>query len=352
MATFSTNQSRQLYVATQVKDPNSATLNEVGAIKFKNDAAHEYIWAEYMGAGGITASDKIKVSNIVSAKATKGEKMRTPLNRYKVVLNGDVSAGQDYMLRIVFDHFIGMTEEHQYLKYGLVHGTSSMNADAFYKTLAISIAKNMSRELNDLCKVYAHSTAATQGKFDSEGLVEVKDNFTVDGGTAGRTNNWDDGSKTVTDIDYILLEEVGQPYIKGKMKAEKIPFKIYPGTIINSDSDEVIWGTVTEEKSVNYIKSSYAIADLEYFCMGERGDQYRGIGYPNNIETQYLVDTSKEYDTLDIQYYYAGNAEDIQKSPRTLTIVADNATTNKLIKAIIADVNTATSNKPSAITNP
>jgi len=73
--------------------------------------------------------------------------------------------------------------------------------------------------------------------------------------------------------------------------------------------------------------------------MGERGDIYRNMGFPNVIPTTYLVDPTKEYHVLDISYYFAGPGEDVQKSQRSLSIVcADKATMNALITAF----NTAT----------
>jgi hypothetical protein len=73
--------------------------------------------------------------------------------------------------------------------------------------------------------------------------------------------------------------------------------------------------------------------------MGERGDVYRGVGFPNNFNTTYLVDPSKAYHTLDIHYAYVGSNEAVQKSEKDITIVcADKAELNKVISA----VNTAT----------
>ena len=73
--------------------------------------------------------------------------------------------------------------------------------------------------------------------------------------------------------------------------------------------------------------------------MGERGDIYRGVGYPNNIKTTYMVDASKTYSVLDIHYAYVGSNESVQKSEKTITIVCDNKTT---LNSIIGDVKTAT----------
>ena len=68
--------------------------------------------------------------------------------------------------------------------------------------------------------------------------------------------------------------------------------------------------------------------------MGERGDIYRGVGFPNNIPTTYLVDPSKTYYTFDIHYAYVGSNEAVQKSEKTITIVgSDKTKMNSLITA-------------------
>lgn len=81
--------------------------------------------------------------------------------------------------------------------------------------------------------------------------------------------------------------------------------------------------------------------------MGERGDMYRGIGYPNNIPTTYLVDPTVKYNVIDIHYAYVGSNESVQKSEKTITLVvpkvgATNSASNKLANDIIEAINTAT----------
>ena len=68
---------------------------------------------------------------------------------------------------------------------------------------------------------------------------------------------------------------------------------------------------------------------MEWFYIGERADQFRGMGYPDNFETIYLANPSKRYNFIDIHYFYAGNEEDIQKSKKyiTLAIPTDGAYT-------------------------
>ena len=108
-----------------------------------------------------------------------------------------------------------------------------------------------------------------------------------------------------------------------------------------------VWGTAEEVASKGSIDNGHNIADLEYFCMGERGDQYRNIGWPNVIKTKYLVDPEKKYNTIDIHYAYVGDGVSVQKSEKDITIVvpkvgANNQASNKLTNEIIAAINTAT----------
>lgn len=69
--------------------------------------------------------------------------------------------------------------------------------------------------------------------------------------------------------------------------------------------------------------------------MGERGDQYRYMGYPNYIPTKYLVDPEKEYHVLDIHYAYTDEGTHSYRSEKDLSVVsADAATMNSIITAI------------------
>ena len=81
--------------------------------------------------------------------------------------------------------------------------------------------------------------------------------------------------------------------------------------------------------------------------MGERGDVYRMVGFPNVIRTKYLVNPDSKYNVIDIHYAYVGPNESVQKSEKDITIVvpkvgANNQTSNKLANDIISAINTAT----------
>ena len=327
MAVYSVNQVRHLYVVKNLKTEVDK-LTTVGDILPKADEAKTTLYFQYYSpAGLIESSDKIHIPNVTYAKATpSGSKaLAKKLDRYQVVLDANINggapvAGQDYILRLAFRQYVGLSPEDQYWKYGMVHAVSGMSASNFYKALALSLGKNLAREATPLVTIYLVSS------------VSDKETYTkVDINTAPATL-----TGTYTGIQ---IEQVAQDWILGVMPQGYIPFAVQP-TNITYEGDERIWGTVTTITPTNTVQDGHEIADLEYFCMGARGDLYRNMGWPNVIHTTYLVDPTQKYDVLDINYYWAGGAEDVQKSPRTLTLVAvddgSHTAMNKLINAINA----------------
>lgn len=342
MATFSTNQVRQLYVAKTLKTSHVLASDAAGSIAVKNDTAKNHLYFEYKGADNLMRSDLIDIKNILYAKATDADAMTHKLKSVTVTLDTNVNggtpiAGQDYILRIAFRQYAGMSDEDQYFKYGMVHAYAGMNADEFYKVLALSIAKNFSREVVPLIKVEVHSAETTdKGGFDSDGYMVVTPT-TKDNGKSNTTNPYYVTDTLVTDIDSIRITEVEQPWRLGVMAQTPVYFTVQPAAIM-VNGDERIWATVTESTN-GTIGNGKKIADLEYFCMGERGDIYRGVGFPHNIVTTYLVDPTKTYYTFDIHYAYVGNNESVQKSEKDITIVCfDKTEFNKIVAAF----NTAT----------
>ena len=280
MATFSTNQVRQLYVAKTLKTPHVLASDAAGSIAVKNDTAKNHLYFEYKGADNLMRSDLIDIKNILYAKATDADDMAHELKSVTVTLATDVNggapvAGQDYILRIVFRQYVGMSDEDQYFKYGMVHAYAGMTASDFYKKLALSLAKNFSREVVPLVKF-------TLTNSEDEAVP-------VDATTK-------ESSLTET-YTALVIDEVEQPWRLGIMEQTPVYFTVQP-TTITVNGDERIWGTVEDTDPAGTIDNGKKIADLEYFCMGERGDIYRGVGFPNNIPTTYLVDPSVKYNVL------------------------------------------------------
>lgn len=301
MAVFSTNQNRQLFVVKQSAD----TVTETGDIALKGTDPSKTgrvckeIFFEYMGADTPLRSPLIPVENIEYVKLIEAADLADKLKKVVVKLDEDVHedgtpiSGQDYVLRIAFRQFYGMSDEDQYFKYGVVHATKNMTAKQFYEKMEESLKKNFSRELGTYLEF----------KGDANGLT---------------------------------ITEVEQPWHRGTYAQERVYFEVYP-TLIYADGDEVIWGVTqatgqTEDSKGNTvedcgdggtIKDGHKIADLEWFCMGERGDQYRMKGWPNVVPTEYLVDPSKEYDALEIHYSFKDSGNSSYKSEKDLTLVAE-----------------------------
>lgn len=319
MATFSVNQVRQLYVATALKTPHVLASDAAGSIAVKNDTVKSHLYFEYKGADNLMRSDLIDTKNILYAKATDATAMAHDLKSVTVALDSNVNggapvAGQDYILRIAFKQYVGMSDEDQYFKYGMVHAYAGMDASEFYKVLAVSLAKNFSREVVPLIKIEIKTASASTEVTPTTKVADLTDTYTG-----------------------VVVTEVEQPWRLGVMAQTPVYFTVQ-SVPVTVNGDERHWATLTEDTKGS-IGNGKTIADLEYFCMGERGDMYRQVGWPHNIPTTYLVDPTKTYCVFDIHYAYVGSNESVQKSEKTITIVcADKAELNKVITAF----NTAT----------
>lgn len=326
MAVFSINQVRQLYVAKALKD-STATLTTAGDIVPKADTAKTTLYFQSMSPAGIVASDKIDIKNVISAKATASKDLAHKLVRYSVTLDEDVSAtpvaGQNYILRLAFRQYIGLSEEDQYFKYGEVIARSGMTTSDFYKKMAISLAKNL------------------ENKTESTPLVNIYLNSTeTDGTDVSVTATTKESDLNKNDYNKIIIEEAEQPWVLGMMPQAFIPFTPQFLTI-TVDGEDRLWGVATVVTPKKTVPDGHLIADLEYFCMGARGDIYRGMGYPNIIKTTYLVDPSAVYDVLDIHYFYTGSNESVQKSEKTITLVAVDDDSHTVMNALIKAINAA-----------
>ena len=301
--TFSTNQVRHLYVVKGTQ-ASVGTADTAGKLAVKADSAKSHLYFEYKSPGGLVRSDLIDIKNIIAAKATDATSLRRELGQVKVALDSAVNsgnpvAGQDYLLRVAIRQFAGMSDEDQYFKHGLVRATSGMTAEQFYTKLKDSLVMNFSREGSKLLDFTSDATGVT-------------------------------------------ITEVEQEWKRGVLAQVPVYFSVHPTTILVGGVDE-IWGVATPVPADpdEYVGNGKNIADLEYFCMGERGDQYRNIGWPHVFETTYLVDPAAEYCVLDIHYAYVGSNEGVQKSERDITLVGSKADINTVIGAINTAAGTA-----------
>ena len=349
MNIFTANQVNQVYV---LKDSSTVVANldashqitksnNLGSIGVGKSADGKSIYFKHYGAGGVTRSDLIDIANIIDVKATPAPKMARTLASAKITLNSEALsdskpvAGQDFVLNIEFQNPIGMSPDNKYWKFGVVHSTASMTASNFYLKLASSIAKNMSREAVQLVKVYVTYSTSSETEITANSDVSNTTTF----------------NQTYTGV---VIKEVEQDWILGVKQQKPTVFTVNP-TWVNAGTasapNEVVWGDVTYNNgkkivggadpyntidtdgapaAAGSIVNSKLMADYEYFYMGERGDQYRMVGFPNYIPTTYLVDPTNAYgyDTIAIHFAYVGANHDVQKSEKDITILVPRASTD------------------------
>ena len=271
MSVTSLRQNRQFYVANKLVTGATALANK-GEIKVKSigDIEKE-VYFEVLGPDTVLKSDYIQVKNITAAKAIKAVDMETPMKKVLVTLDSSVNGGapivgQDYILRINLRQFYGMSDQDQYFKDAAVRAVKDMTAKQFYEAMEKALNLCFSREVGANAKSNPYLTFSST----ASGLV---------------------------------IEEKPQSWHLGTEAQERVYFDVVPTTVYDGTTD-LIWGSVAEQTPATKIGNGKKIADLEYFLLGERGDQYRKIGWPNDVETVGMVDPDKTYDVFEIHYAF------------------------------------------------
>ena len=296
MGVFSTNQNRQMYVATAQKE-SVAKTDAAGTIAVKSNTAKTEMYFNYVGADKtVMRSDLIKVDSIMYAKATPAADLKLKLKSVKVSLAGNLIPGEDYILRINIQQAFGKGDDTTYQKFGAVRATSGMNAEAFWKAMKQSLDRNFSKELTKW--------------------------FTF-----------------TAEEDGLTIAEVEQPWVAGKTPKENVHFDIVNCYVKDSAGVEVEAYTIAKPTYTPEAKNGHVIVDQEIFYMGERGDQYRQVGWPKNIDTMYLAKADIDYCAIDIHYAFVDSNEGVQKSEKDIYIVGEKATINALVTEINKVIN-------------
>ena len=304
MAVFSTNQVRQLYVVDNVVSTESslATAGDIFAKKSGDD-----IYFKYVGALGDTMrTDIINQKQLIYTSVATSDKLAYKLKGQAIILNPNVNGGKpiegrDYILRVLFSEYIGISPVDKTLKYGTVHITPGMTASDFYAEMAYALMQSQKKEPNPIMNIAVVVNGTLEGNeiLDTDTLQDIKNMGTIQG---------------------IVIFEAGQPWHLGVMPQGVIKIDAQVTRITYNGDDSIFWGVVGDfEMPSSYVlPEGQKIADLEYFCMGERGDQYRNAGWPNVIPTKYLVDPTAEYDLYTIHYAYVGEGTHQEKSEKDI----------------------------------
>lgn len=291
---FSINQVRHLFVANTVGKANTTptTKGELAAFGVNG----KYLYFQQMGAGGLVSSDKIDVAKIESASLTKSAAMNTKL-KSKTVTVTEAVAGQTYDIKLIFRNYIGLGDEDMTVRLGTYTARSKDTVATIAAGLAASLKANL--------------------KHDVTLLADVSVNDAV-----------------------ITIKETESEWKLGKFPIAIVPFEVQLSAILNDGLYDVEWATIADGDATEVEDASKKLADLEYFAMGARADEYRGMGYPRNIGTEYLVDTSKKYDIITLHYYYSEGGLGVEHSDVDIQIAVPAGDTT-----LAAAINTITGAK-------
>lgn len=321
MQNFNTNQTRHLYVAGAIKQNSAAISNNLDITVAKT--ATDEIYFVYKNADGlVTRSDTIAKDKIVSAKYVTAADLDKPLMAHTVALDTNAVAlnslvGKTLDLMITIHEFFDYDASNTITFTASVVGnaTNTASAAAFHKDLAIAIAKALPKfdKQYPLIKVYSNGTEVTADTAAAN----------VTGAATG-----------------VVLVEGLQKYVRGKLSGEPCPFSV-AFRLADGNMGDIAWGTDTVAKAASPVSpivypGVQALADLEYFALGERGDVYRGSMWPNEYTPTYAINLSQTYDVLTIEYYWNGAAENVQKSPRMIQVAGPTATVGSLGEALAA----------------
>ena len=282
MAVFTSNQVNHVYVAKAVCD-SVAGLTNPGDIFVGKTGTNELYFVYKNADGGIVRSDLIPLKNVMWANVIKGtdSSQKRALKKFEIGIHSLVDSDVDKTaLTVVLEKTLHNGIETVYRKTATVLVKTTTIADV------VDALKN-----------------AIDNSFSRDDYV--KDDFTI-------TTTGSGTSKKVV----ITEKSQSSKYKKGTYANEAVNFNVF-----TYDVEKM---TVTgPTDTTDYIYNSYDIADLEYFALGERGDLYRNVGWPNSFPSKTLAEVgdSVSYGALRIHFAFTDSNEGVQKSEKDITIV-------------------------------
>jgi hypothetical protein len=226
-----------------------------------------------------------KIENVMWATLTKAANLKTPYKEATLTFNAKVNegapiVGQDYIVKVSYPAIGGVGIEGFTTKVA----TAYASADATTATIVAELVENLN------------------AAFEADGVLEAK------------------VGKTEAELVITQTNIAEKSYERGVRPVTIADFNVIAAPVIE-DGEEVNWLDVTIASSTTaFVKGGYKLADMEYFALGERGDEYRMMGYPNYVKTTYRINPAEEYDVYNIHYAYKGSNDQSHKSEKDLII--------------------------------
>ena len=320
MANFNTYQTRQLYVAKAIKSTIGTASDAspaAGDIALKTSVNGKAFF-QYRNADlNLLASDVFDPKNIVSLRYTTAAEMDIPLMAHTITISPAVT-----LANLVGKPITLVVKAREFMSYDPA-------ADVTVIASIVGDATNTASAAN-LNKAIAKALVNAVPKFAGEKPFKV---------FIGSTEI----TKQLADASYpgsgsLIIVEAAQHWVRGKMSKEAFPL------VISSDVNGEAWAVDTVAKSAitgnTVIPSAYQLADLEAFALGERADYIRYGNEPDYEPPTYMIDVTKQYNVLSIEYYWQGGAENVQKSPRMIQVAAEGTVASTLfasLKALVSE---------------
>lgn len=265
MALFSVNQATQMYVGNATTE-----LTQTG---------DQY----YLVTGPdskIERTDIIKKDHILYQTTKTVEELNSEVKVPKITV-GTIAKGNEYVIRLTIVDDFGVAAADIKTIAVVAEDTTAAN---LAKKIAVALNKAAAR---DLKKAYVAA--------DSGAAVTI-----------------------TPEMDHIL----GKKFVIPQITVQVVNLKDDADTlVINGDGGWVSY-TSTPVTGSGLAK----LKDYEYFLAGEKGDQYRGVTFPNDIpfvSKLGFINSTNEKTTLvnTIHYYEDLSNEAVQKSEKTIVIV-------------------------------
>lgn len=280
---FSTNQVMQFYVVDSSTDYDVINyLDGSVALKFKTGKQDENGNEEYR------VSDKIE--NVIWGKLSAAGVDAIPYMVTDVTLNADVNdgapvVGETYVVRVKYPEVAGLGVEGWTTKTAAVTVTSKTNtAEKLFEALGEALKTALSKD----------------------GVLEVKYSAT---GLA------------------ITAADVTKNYRLGTHPVVMPTFEVSTSEVVfNGEYVQPFKFETAKSEEKTPVPNGYKLAEMEYFALGERGDQYRDMAWPDKVNSEYkITDLNKNYSVFVLHYAYKGANEGDYKSEKDLIIVGNGA---------------------------
>lgn len=270
MTNFSTNQVMHFYVT-------ASTAVEV--LPYYNEKAFKLYFQDLD-----VTSDKIE--NVEWATFTPA--ISPKIKQATISFDGDAIVGQDYVVRVSYPEVGGLGVEGWTTKTAVVHAGKGAT-----KATIIEDLKGKLEDIFEVDGVLTTKNSTSDSIVITPNLLNIKYEvgvrpFVIPDFTVTVNQVIEDGEYT----DWVSLDKWNQ-----------VPVKSVPSGLANG----------------------YKLADMEYFAMGERGDEYRMAAYPNHIKYDYKITPTNNYSVYNIHCSYKGSNTDSHKSEKDIIIAISNS---------------------------